>query len=880
MLMNTDRAAWTFGQLLDWHLQRGTRPAATSAEKGAPWGNKEFANAIGKAKNAAQPPSERTIRNWRHGETLPEPTDFNAVLTALFGGKSEYVDWRGELTNKYHQARAARDGDADEALADASAMVLAGSVPTPPLRCLGRDEDLTAIIRALTAEGGRIAILVLGGPGMGKTTLTRQAATDTAIVERFGNRRWFVELETVTDTETFETAVVKALGLDPTTAKFNDAVALLGRAPGLLVLDNLETPWDGARREVESLLDRLHRVPSLTLLASIRGNEPPAGLRWTRQRTMHPLESPHDRELFLDIAQDIKAEDWHLDPLLAELGGVPLAVELVAMQAAPHDTLAALYEEWQRVGIALAERRSIEPSRLTSLERSLELSFASAQLGNAGRRLFAILGQFPAGVAAADLSALLEDQSFEARQGLLSSGLGIERKGRLDLLPPVRDHALRLHQPSTPDSALWRFHFLQIAASHGDRIATLAGTGSVAWLAVELPNLEAAQRAAVRAGDLHAAIRALGGIAIVMQFTGLGSPSGIRELLEACRTCSEIFGEAYCAARLGEIARTRSDHDAARKAYEQALPLFQQLGQRANEANCIASLGDIALDRSNYEDAHKAYEQALPLYRQVGQILGEANCIARLGDIALATSDHAAAQKAYERALPFYQQVGQILGEANCVLGLGDIAFERSNYADAHEAYERALPLYRQVGQIVGEANCIQSLGDVALQHSDYEQARKAYERALPIYRQVGHIAGAASCIQSLGDIAFRRSDYDAAAEAYERALPLFRQVGSVLGEANCIRCLADVSLGRSDQEAARRKYREALNLYEQISEPYSIGLARRQLALLSEGDEQRQHVSAAREAWASIDRSDLVALLDDWVLRSKRHAPRGRSSQ
>ena len=75
---------------------------------------------------------------------------------------------------------------------------------------------------------------------MGKTTLTRQAANEAVVIERFRNRRWFVELETATDAQTFETAIVKALGLDPAAAKFDAAISLLGQTPGLLVLDNLE----------------------------------------------------------------------------------------------------------------------------------------------------------------------------------------------------------------------------------------------------------------------------------------------------------------------------------------------------------------------------------------------------------------------------------------------------------------------------------------------------------------------------------------------------------------------------------------------------------------------------------------------------------------
>ena len=68
------------------------------------------------------------------------------------------------------------------------------------------------------------------------------------------------------------------------------------------------------------------------------------------------------------------------------------------------------------------------------------------------------------------------------------------------------------------------------------------------------------------------------------------------------------------------------------------MPLYRQVGDVLGEANCIQSLGDIALERSEHDAARAAYEQALPLCRQVGAVLGEANCIQRLGDIALARS--------------------------------------------------------------------------------------------------------------------------------------------------------------------------------------------------------------------------------------------------
>jgi tetratricopeptide (TPR) repeat protein len=98
----------------------------------------------------------------------------------------------------------------------------------------------------------------------------------------------------------------------------------------------------------------------------------------------------------------------------------------------------------------------------------------------------------------------------------------------------------------------------------------------------------------------------------------------------------------------------RSDHDGARECYEQALLLYQRVGDVLGEANCIKSLGDIALARSDHDGARECYEQALPLYQRVGDVLGEANCIQRLGDIALARSDPAGARERYEQALGLY----------------------------------------------------------------------------------------------------------------------------------------------------------------------------------------------------------------------------------
>jgi hypothetical protein len=68
-----------------------------------------------------------------------------------------------------------------------------------------------------------------------------------------------------------------------------------------------------------------------------------------------------------------------------------------------------------------------------------------------------------------------------------------------------------------------------------------------------------------------------------------------------------------------------------------------------------------------------------------------------------------------------------------------------------------------------------------------------------------------------------------------------------------------------SDLESATGSYEQALHLYERIPEPYSIGRTHLRLArLAADAQERSQHIRAARAAWLSIDRPDLVEELDE----------------
>ena len=798
--------------------------------------------------------------------------------------------------------------------------IVLSSLPPNP-RMIGRADRLEELVEAILDHNQ--PLLVSGALGMGKTTLALAAAYDPRVIARFGmGRRFFVNLEPVPDADGLLRRFAADLGLvvsGSTPEVVAEVAAVCAAAPTLAILDNLETPWRKDTAATEALLGRLAVIAGLRLIITVRGeppNIPAPGA--VALGDVEQLGDADARALFLRRAGDQFAADPALPDLLRALDGHPLSIELLAGNAAGRSNLKGLAADWTDRRADLL-RHGAADNRKTSLSASLRLSLDALRPSSAAHRLIRLMALLPDGMSEADSRTTLSDSAptREERGAALrleSARLASRPDGRWRLLAPVRETLFADFPPEAQDRTRLVKLFLARAA-----LGSNAGTsrwGKVSeGLIAEAGNLDAMIGVAVTEAELPDGVSpAIRGIADFHCFTGLasvmslpaaakrfqdaGDPlaearclqslgdvaldrsdhEGTRQRYETARSDHEgarqryetalllyrevgdVLGEADCVKGLGDVALRRSDHEGARKRYEAALPLYQKVSGVLGEATCIEALGDIAFERRDYEEARERYNAALPLYKQVENAAGEANCIGTLGDIAFKRRDYEEARGRFEAALALYIQAGDVLGQAFCIEGLGDIAFERRDYEEARERFEAALPLHKQVANVAGAANCISSLGDVAFERGDYEEARQRFEAALPLCKQASDVLGEAFCIESLGDIALERSDHEEARGLYEAALPLHQQAGSVLGEANCTQGFGDVEEAKGNFSAACARWLKALALYASIPEPKSIGLAHIRLARgAATPGEVAEHREAARAAWESIDRPDLI---------------------
>ncbi|KAJ7142090.1 hypothetical protein C8R43DRAFT_1131082 [Mycena crocata] len=326
-------------------------------------------------------------------------------------------------------------------------------LPPPPQIFYGREPEIEAVVGALLSDSPRVAILGMGG--MGKTALATAALYEPSVVERY-QQRHFVSCESADNAAALVTLIGSYLGIEPSaslsrmiTKYFSDC------GPSILVLDNLETPWEPlpTRSDVEEFLSLLSDIPQLAIVITMRGAERPAKTKWTRPflLPLEPISSFAARKTFVDIADDPSeaADEEALTELLDLTGNLPLALTLMA-NIASFESYAGALARWKTESTGLL---SDGAEKTSNLDVSIKVSLASPRLASSphAMELLSLISLLPDGISEDDLlaSRVPIPGISSCRSALLRTSLVyIDQDGRIKSLSPIRSYIQRFHWPS------------------------------------------------------------------------------------------------------------------------------------------------------------------------------------------------------------------------------------------------------------------------------------------------------------------------------------------------------------------------------------------------------------------------------------------------
>ena len=558
------------------------------------------------------------------------------------------------------------------------------SLPKPPGRLVGRDDDLATLHELLCgdhlSDDGRVRLLTLTGPGgSGKTRLAIALATRlTERAGQFPDGAFFVPLVEATTADAMLAAIGEVLDVPRANRTRPKLLAHLCGRRMLMILDNLEQV-EGA----DKLVHELHQnVPHAVVIATSRRR-----LRLTAEHEFavsplqvadgddaHAVAESAAAELFVQVAGRVRpgfAVTEDNAPAVASicrhLDGLPLALELAAARTkllSPRAIVARL-----DAPLDLSGHVQGVPRRHQTLRETIDWSYQL--LSGEQQLLFRRLGVFAGG---ADLSAVhavapdLPTDVFDVISELVDASLVrcSETRGgepRFWLLETIRAFALDASKNAHEHGDVGEHHARHYAAFAEMMEPLLRGPRYMEGfdqLTLEHDNLRAALAwsadgdadARDSRGDPPAVIglRIIKAMQAFSRRSGhfaeetswieqlLSSMSGIESVL-VCR-CQSMLSGHYIS----------SDPTAGRELARTSVEMSRRLGDRSELIDALDALVQFDLEVGRMDDAQTMIDEIMKLVREAHDPRASHRAILLQVQIEVARGDYESALQHLERA--------------------------------------------------------------------------------------------------------------------------------------------------------------------------------------------------------------------------------------
>lgn len=695
---------------------------------------------------------------------------------------------------------------------------------------IGREHDVAETSALLRRPAIRLVTLV-GPGGAGKTRLSLQVAAE--LLDTFVDGVWFVDLAPIHDAGLVGSTIAHALGIKEAAGQpsADTLKTALRDKQSLIVLDNFEQVMPAAGL----VADLLAAAPQLKVLITSRevlrvyGEHEYLVLPLAVPDLKH-LPSPEQLsqyaavELFIQRARALNPEFRIINataPAIAEicvrLDGLPLAIELAAARSKEFSPRALLARLDHRLALLIGGAES-HADRQQTLRGTIDWSFGL--LDRDIQRFFSRLSVFVGGCtieAAETVCTLHDDLPIDVMDGLASlvdksllrQEAGPEGEPRFGMLETIHEYARERLEDVAEAALLRRQHAAFFLALAEQAAPELEGRRQGVWLdrlEAELGNFRAALgRRRSTPEDDQIRLRLAASLTILWAKRGYAGEG--RAWLEGLLNDRSDSPTAVCApayAALGTLAWQQGDYIPARAAHEQALALYQELGDQRGIAAALRNIGAQALNQGDYQQAQMYLEQSLALSQHINDVHGSANSLLNLGLLAREQGDAARALEHYQRSLVLFQTLDDMTGIAVLMHNLGEIAQDSRDLVEAAARYSESLDYFEAAGHIWGIAYTQHKLATLAVATGELARATALLQQALLHMRELGDPRGIAWCLEVLAGIASEQRQPERAASLWGAAASIREHIGVPIPPADEPEHERAIAAARSrlDQEA------------------------------------------------------------------------------
>jgi predicted ATPase len=629
--------------------------------------------------------------------------------------------------------------------AELAALSANAHLPVASTSLIGREALVQTLLHRIRHPAVRLLTL-FGTGGVGKTRLALQAAH--AVRHDFADGVFFVSLATIHDAFLVPSTIVQALGLSEPVTRGDRATrgvssredllkGFLREKSLLLVLDNVEQIPDIA----SFIGGLLSTAPLLKVMVTSRSV---LRLYGEQEFEVPPLEvcTPHAVStveyvsqfpairLFIERAQAVdptfQISENNLATIAnicARLDGLPLALELAAARTKVFSLPMILEKLTDKTGQSLTFLRSTARDvlqRHQTLQNTLDWSYGllDTRLQYLFRRLGVFLGGWTIDAVAAigigdgglatqddalDLIEALIDHSLVKRMLLEIGSPDGHKETRFYFLETIREYAWGRLEACGEREDVQRRHsryYLAMAERIEQKLYGRKQSEAVSILAREQDNLRAALEWAIERNEAE-------------------------------------FVQRMCGA-LGMFWEARTAFQEAHRWIDVALKMTQETAP-AIRAKLLMAASRIALWEVACKRSRELAEEALALYEDVGDDVGKTSAIFQIGDSWHMQGEYTLASKYLEESVLLLHKQEDWRTYAFALSRLGAMAILQNDFNQAWIRLNEALPLLREYSE-PGLLNVtLVYLGVLAIVQADLKQSANYLREGLLLAQKTGN---------------------------------------------------------------------------------------------------------------------------------------------
>jgi tetratricopeptide (TPR) repeat protein len=230
--------------------------------------------------------------------------------------------------------------------------------------------------------------------------------------------------------------------------------------------------------------------------------------------------------------------------------------------------------------------------------------------------------------------------------------------------------------------------------------------------------------------------------------------------------------------------RLRGHIEEGRRWTDRVLALPSTTGRTSLRARGLSALGGLAYWQNDFGTAIPAYEEALQIHRDLGEREATVRALFDLGTTRGVTGDGAAAWALLEESLVTAREVGDRRGEAWALWGLGSAAYFGGDAQLSRTHLEESLRLFEELGDVWGLGNVVAGLAGLALQAGEFDQARAHVLRTMDLWEGEPSPLNAAMQVNILAIVANALGKHERAARLAGAAAAFRERAGGRAPEA------------------------------------------------------------------------------------------------